>query len=444
MVCENLAADAQAGHTDQVDVSIDNPAPEHEEDDYLSRKDIRRNMKCCIMLDTIWIMGSTELGLALTPLLLYLHASNTMIGIVSGATVASLFGMFVSPWISRRFRTKKWYMIAANIPYIGAIGVAGLVVVMSKQLGLTNEWLLSFVLTMILAYYFFAGFVALPHQEYVAACIPMNYRGRYNGLSSSFGSVASMGSAALGAWVLSTVVKPMSYGYLFLIMWVVCQSGYAFAAFAREKPTPIEKVPKAWSKHMLKSAWHDLRYRRFMMFSASVVLLTSGLGFVTVYGLRELHMPDASVAFLSMMGSAIRVPSSLVIGFITDRFGPRRLLPLWPIGIALMFVPVILVRHPIAVYASFAIMTLVSALWANVSVVLAYGLPKPEHRSGHYTLQLIMQYGMNFVGVVFAGALYDTLPYRTVFVATAIVALCFAPFAKWVCSALSDDARAYS
>lgn len=207
--------------------------------------DIKHNMKFCIMLDVIWATGWADFQMALVPLLIYLNASNTMIGMISGAAFAAVIGIIISPWITRRFRIKKWYMTALNIPYLLPIGSIGIVLVLSRQIDVTQEWLLSFIIIATLAHKFVAGFVALPHQEYVAACIPATHRGRYSGLSGSFGSIFAIGSSALGGLILATYAKPMSFGYLFLMTWIICQTGYIVALFAREKPTPVEKSPPA-------------------------------------------------------------------------------------------------------------------------------------------------------------------------------------------------------
>ena len=423
--------------------SEDTPV-ETAEEDVLSPKDVRRNMFCCIMLDTIWFMGSTELSLALTPLVVYLKMSNTMIGLMGAFSSARLIGQFLSPWISQRFRFKKLYMIVANVPYNAAIGVAGLVIVMSGYLDVSKHWLMMFIMAMLFAYEFFAGFVSLPHQEYVAATIPTTHRGRYNGLSQGLGSAASILSASIGGWILLHYAKPMSYGVLFLLMWVACQGGYVLAAFAKEVPTPVEKAPKAWSKGMFRAAWQNIPYRRYQIYNLSTIMLTAGLGFITVYGFKVLHMPDTTSAVLMILGSVVRIPVTVLAGFLVDRVGARRLMPLWSIGMAIMFLPVIFMHSALGVYLSFSLMIMVGAMGTSVSVVLMYGLPKPEDRSGHFTLQLLATSGMNAVGILVAGVVYDAVPYHTVFIGSSILALCYYPFAKWVCAVLPADQKSFS
>lgn len=428
---------------DSLDVSGD-PQGESVSEQEIPRRDIRRNMVCVIMLDTIWYTGAADLTIALMPLLVFLKASNTMIGAIGSFSAFSLFGMLVTPWITRRFVFKKWYLIGTNIPYVAPIGMIGLAIVFSQRLGATSEWLVMFITAMMLLFYFFGGFVALPHQEYVAACIPMSHRGRYNGFSYSAGAITGMGSSLLGGWILLQYAKPMAFGYLFLLTWFFFQSGYIAAAFARERPTPVEKSPKPWSKAMLKSVVADTRFFRFMILYVVIAFFGPVMSFVTVYGYRELLMIPATAAVIQVITQAIRIPISPLAGIIVDKVGPKRLLGYWPLATVLWVLPAILIHNPWGVYITVAVNTVAVSLMGGVVTVLTYGLPKPEHRAGHFTTQLLISSVVGGVGSIAIGWIFDQIPYRTGFMGFAIIALCIYPLIRWVCSSLSDDIKAYS
>ena len=360
---------------------------------------LKRNMFYCIMLDVIWTMGWADFSLALQPLLVYLEASNTVIGIVSGATFMGLFGMFVTPWISRRFRYKKWYLIAVNIPYIGAIGAVGLAVVMSHRLNIPDPTVLKLVFWLILLHMFCAGFVALPHQEYVAACIPASHRGRLTGLSISMGSLLAIGSTAIGGVVLLRVAQPMAFGYLFLMTWAICQGGYVFAAFAKERPTPVECAPKPWTRDMLAAVWYDKPYVRYLTAWSAVTLLFYLVApFTMVYALRELKLPVAIVAVVALIHQVVRTVLSAPAGAFVDRVGAKRIMPYWPGGLSLGIVAILAFPNQWGLFASTAISAVTVVIASTAYTVLNYGLPSPENRSGHYTIQLILSYGTAALG----------------------------------------------
>lgn len=405
---------------------------------------LKRNMLYCIMLDVIWTMGWADFSLALQPLLVYLKASNTIIGIVSGATFMGLFGMFVTPWISRRFRYKKWYLIAVNIPYIGAIGAVGLVVVMSHGLHLPDPTVLKMVCGLILLHMFCAGFVALPHQEYVAACIPASHRGRLTGVSISFGSLLAIGSSAVGGIILVQVAKPMAFGYLFLMTWAICQGGYVFAAFAKERPTPVECAPKPWTKDMLIAVWHDIPYVRYLTAWSAVTLLFMIVApFTIVYALRVLKLPVVVVAVGAIINQVVRTALSAPAGAFVDKVGAKRVMPYWPAGLSLGIVAILVFPNIWGLYASTAISAITLVFASTAYTVLNYGLPSPENRAGHYTIQLILFYACVALGPMLGGVICDAVPYRTVFMAVAVTGFALCPFVKHMVSVLKDDSSSY-
>jgi len=411
----------------------------------LSDADVRHNMIVCVMLDAIFLTGWADLVMATQPLLVYLNAKDSMIGAINGMMIWGLIGIFLSPFISRRFKYKKWYLLITHIPYLGALGLIGLALIYGYRLGYTKSDLLWIVYFLNLAHWFFAGFVGLPHQEYVAACIPMSHRGRFMGYSFSISGVTAIGSAAIGRWILNNVPEPTCYGYLFLMTWGLCQSGYALALLGRECPAAVEKAPRAWSKEMLKAAWLDKPFVRLMiLITLYTTLIVPVWGFVQVYGLRELGMKPASSANIQIIAQIIRISTCALIGILTDRLGPKKILPYWSLVAFIGFASVICIRNPYGVYIAMGISTLYWAGSTAAGNALLYGIPSPENRAGHFTVQLIITYAASTIGPRIAGIACDHLSYPIVFTASAIIALLLYPFTKRMAVLFKDDAKSYS
>lgn len=130
-----------------------------------------------------------------------------------------------------------------------------------------------FIVAMSAVSGFSVGFVTLPHQEYVAACVPMKYRGRLAGYGWSIGSGLAIISNTLAGWILLRLAKPEAYGYLYVMTWLFCQMGFVLALFGKERPTPVEKSPKPWSKAMIKAAIFWKKWK----FSAATSIRPSSL-----------------------------------------------------------------------------------------------------------------------------------------------------------------------
>ncbi|MBI2842156.1 MAG: MFS transporter [Armatimonadetes bacterium] len=412
----------------------------------ISDADIRHNMKVIIMLDAIFTTGVADLTMASTPLWVLLGASSTRIGFINSLTILALIGVFFAPFISVRFRYKKWYLFVSHIPYIGAWGVMGLALGLSTHFNLSDSWLLGFLTLMTGVNWFFGGFVSLPHQEYVAACIPMSHRGRYSAYSQGVGSVTSMGSTAVGGWVLLQFVKPMAFGYLYLMAWFFCQLGYVMALFGRERPTPIEHAPRPWSKNMLKAVWQDKPFIKLMVINSSILIFLWPVVnvYIANYGYKELKMAPALAAVLMMITSIARIVTSGPIGKITDKLHPKRMLPFWPLVAVLSIVPVLVLHNQIGVYMSTAIGAVFVIGQSAAFLALIYGLPKPENRSGHYTVQMIQNYVSVSLGPLLIGWLCDVLSFRVTFAVVAVVAIALCPMIKHLLSGMSSDARDYA
>ena len=411
----------------------------------MSKSDIRRNMTCCIMLDTMFSFGWTGVVMAMIPLLTFLGATNTQIGLITGASFATLPGRFFSTWITRRFRIKKWYLFVTNIPYLLPVGLCGIGILMSSGLDLENSFLVNFILVMMLIHQFFAGFVGLPHQEYIASCVPMSHRGRFTGFSHSTGGFVSICSSLIGAWILGHYDKPMSFGWLLVFAWLVSQAGYVACLFARERPTPVEKSPSPWSRKMILALWHDKRYLRALLITFLFYGVFFQIGnFVNVYGFRVLEMPAQAIAFLTITANVAKMGLVWLIGMLVDRHAPKRTLPYFFVFCALALVPVIVFKHPLAVYAFAFFGTLaISGAIAALNPIM-FGIPSSENRAGHYTAYNIVQNIAFAAGPIAIGLFCDAIPYRMVFGIIALFTLAMCPFTKVILSILSDKAEDYS
>ncbi|MEI8310864.1 MAG: hypothetical protein WCH98_08920, partial [Verrucomicrobiota bacterium] len=91
----------------------------------LAPRDVRRNFACLVWTGSVFALGWAEVMVVLQPLLVHYGATNAQIGIVQGVLIATLPGMFLSPWITRRFRHKKIYLYVADSLYLLPIGIVG-------------------------------------------------------------------------------------------------------------------------------------------------------------------------------------------------------------------------------------------------------------------------------------------------------------------------------
>lgn len=412
--------------------------------DDLSPADVRHNMICNLALDGVWAIGWNDILIALTPLMVYAGAKDSLIGLLNGFWCFGLLGVFLTPFITRRFRFKKWYMYGVNVPYMLMILLIGALGYFCNPLGLSKPMLLLGIVILFSLHWMFGGFCTIPGAEYMAACVPMRLRGRLMGWSLSIGAIGSLGLAKLAKWIMDTYPEPKSEGLVLLIGATICQLCYAAALFARETPTPVERSPKPWSKVMLKNAWVDKPYvRALVLYALAAVFVGPVLNFIAVYAIRKpgqhgLGLAVSIVAVAAIWQTVSRIGSGALFGKLTDRYSPKRVIPVLFLVAALGYIPVILMQNALGVCISLAITTVYAIGQAPAFVALLYSLPRPEDRAGHYTLQVLMQYIGSAIGPIAAGIICQTVPYHTVFIGFAIIALLFVPYSKYMLSLLPD------
>jgi MFS family permease len=409
----------------------------------LDPRDVRRNFACLVWMGSVFAMGWSEVVVVLQPLLVHYGASNTQIGIVQGVLIATLPGMFLSPWITRRFRHKKIYLFVTDSLYLLPVGIVGAVVWAGGAGG--NGAMVGFIVLMMLLGQIAAGFGGLPNQEFFTACIPMRLRGRLAGVSAGLGGVLGLGATGIAAWILGVMPKPQAFGALLVLAWLLCQVANASVLLAREPPTPVERSPRPWGREMWRAFLQD---RNFLRVALAVCLLSPLLGqlavFSSVFAFRDLGFKAQMAAWLGMTASGCRLALSPVAGWLTDAWGARRALVLWAGFAGVGFLLLAVFPTTLSVFAAAGIAAVAWSGFSGAMNALTSGIPKPENRAGHFTLLGFCMITANSAGPLLAGRLFDQVGYRTGFAVLALAVLVLTASAMGLLRHLSTRAEDYA
>ncbi len=386
----------------------------------LSPRVVRRNFFCLVWMGSLFAMGWSEVVVVLQPLLVHYGASNSQIGIVQGVLIATLPGMFLSPWITRRFRYKKIYLFVANTFYLLPIGVVG-AVVWAGGFG-SHAAMVTFIIWMMLAGQIAAGFGGLPNQELFAACIPMRLRGRLAGFSAGIGGLLGLGAAGIAAAVLKILPEPLGFGALLVLAWFICQIADSAVLFAKEPPTPVEASPPPWGREMWRAFFRDSAFLRVGLAVCLISPLLAQLAvFSSVFAFRELEFKAQMAAWLAMTASGARIALSPAAGWLTDKWGARPTLLLWAALAGCGFVLLAAFPFSPSVFAAAGIAALAGSGFSGAMNALTCEIPTPENRAGHFTLLGFCIIASNSAGPVLTGMLFDAVSYRTGFTILAIL-----------------------
>jgi hypothetical protein len=134
---------------------------------------------------------------------------------------------------------------------------------------------------------FSSGLVALPWQELIATVIPVSLRGRYWGSALILGKLMGMAGAVITGQMLTNIVYPLNYVYMFGAGFIGVSISYIFLSLNIEPKIKREISPdniKVW-RRIRKILSADENFRIYLINRGFAFLGTMGLGFVTVFGI---------------------------------------------------------------------------------------------------------------------------------------------------------------
>jgi len=408
----------------------------------LGPREARRNFTCLVWVGSVFAMGWAEVVTVLQPLLVHYGATNVQIGIVQGVLIATLPGMFLSPWITRRFRFKKIYLYVTDTLYLLPVGLIGLAV----WTGFSSDGaaMVALIVAMMCAGQVAAGFGGLPNQEFFAACIPMRLRGRLAGVSAGLGGLFGIAGAGLAVWLLAILPKPQGFGALLVLAWLLCQIADSAILFAKEPPAPVERSPVPWGKTMWLAFFKDAKFLRLALVICLVSPLLGQLAvFASVFAFRELKFEAQMAAWIGMSAAIARLVLSPAAGWMTDRWGARNSLLFWPALAAAGFFPLAAFPGAATVFAATALAAVAWSGFSGAMNALTCGLPKPENRAGHFTILGFCMIAANSAVPIAVGWMFDHLSYRSGFVVLGAAALAASALGLLLLRDLSSHAKDY-
>jgi MFS family permease len=226
-----------------------------------------------------------------------------------------------------------------------------------------------------------SGIVAIPWQEMIAKIIPVTHRGRFFGLGHLVGQVAGIGGAALAALVLARFPYPQNFALSFAIGLIGIWLSFVFLAFTKEPSLPVQPVrhePGKYGRRLGSILRQNTNFRTYLVSRWFSYLGTMGFGFVAVFGVEQLGLPDSMAAVFTGILYATGAIGYLVWGPLGDRLGHRLLLQitagLW-IAALLCVLAVNFLEFQAGVFLAFGLMGLSSsgAMLGDFSLAMEFG-----------------------------------------------------------------------
>ncbi|MBN1697097.1 MAG: MFS transporter [Spirochaetales bacterium] len=184
------------------------------------------------------------------------------------------------------------------------------------------------VTLVLLGYFFFCfcGGIGTPAWlDLLAKTLPVSHRARTFAIRTFIGSVAGMCLPLLISYLFSVFMFPVNYRYSFLMGFILIFLSYvAFMFVKEEKESPVpEKIPfPAYLKSLFKHLKNDSNLRNFLVTRLIFAVTTLGAAFYTSYAMDTIPGITAqTVVFYTLFLNSSKAGSSLVLGYLGDRFG---------------------------------------------------------------------------------------------------------------------------
>lgn len=195
---------------------------------------------------------------------------------------------------------------------------------------------------------------------------------------------------------------------------------------------------------MLKAFFADTKFLKITLLVCLISPLVGQLAvFASVFAFRELGFAAQMAAWMAMFTAIARVGLSPVAGWITDRWGARNSLLLWPALAAMGFFPLAVFPGVITVFAATALAAVSWSGFSGAMNALTAGIPAPEHRAGHFTLLGFCMVASNSAGPLAAGWMFDQMSYRAGFVILGSLAMGVTLIGMFLVNDLSAKAEDY-
>jgi len=296
----------------------------------LSEEQLRRNFILGVANGTLFRLFAalTHPSLVLTWFVSQLGASSVVIGLLLPISTGGwlLPQLPVSGYVQHQRRKMVVYRAASVVRTL----CWTLLTISVFILGPRNERLLLAVFVLLFAgYSFAAGVGGLPFMDVVGKAIAADRRGSFFAWRGFAGGLLALGGSALTRYVLDEqhgLAFPANFGLLFAIAGVAAVAGFCCFAQVTEPVEDVSATRKAQGLQLLRIGnllRRDSNHGLFIAARVALLVSTVAIPFYSVFARERLGAPVGMVGTYLGAFTAAVVGSTLLWGWLSDRFGNR-------------------------------------------------------------------------------------------------------------------------
>jgi MFS family permease len=217
-------------------------------------------------------------------------------------------GSIITGWLSDRFQCRKMLLIIAGLLSIPATWSMGLT---------TNIWQLAMLMAIMC--FFLHGMAVALIGAMAGLFAGEAERGKVFGIIQM---TASMG-ALIGGSISGPIADQWGYPTMFFVVAFICTILPTVSLFLEDKILPREKGKKTKTQVSMGG------YFWLLIIAQTLVTIVFFVGHLTrSLAMTDLRFPSAAISRVVAVGGAVTLPFPFLIGWLSDKFGRKRLLAL--------------------------------------------------------------------------------------------------------------------
>jgi len=275
--------------------------------------------------------GGLAGGSVFAVLVLTLGGTATTLGTIGSiASLSLLAPLLLAPRIEATRRKKRlvlWLGLGQRLPLLLTAGLLALLASRSPIACLYAIGVLGLARGVV------DSLLVPPWQDLIAETIPIDRVGRLFGFRHLLANVLRLPSTLLCAGVIALFAFPLNFELVYLLSFAAMMVSWLLFSRVDEIPPSAAPAPRLRTVHyfrnLIAAVRDDRNYRRYLLYSAAARATAAAGMFLPLVAVQHYRMGEAEVVALAGVLTGIpMIAGSLLLPFVGERIGPKRMLAL--------------------------------------------------------------------------------------------------------------------
>ncbi|MGJ8455697.1 MFS transporter [Pseudothermotoga sp. U03pept] len=353
-----------------------------------------------------------------------LGASNIELGLISAITnlgwgIPAIWGAKYAERSARKLNLVLKVTMLERIPYLFMALISLYLVGSSSKLSLYLS------ISMMGIAVFAMGFLGPPWMSMIEKVIEPQRRGTYFAMGSGLGAILGIGGSLIAKSLLANHPFPKNFAYVFFVGFIFFMLSLLFLALTREVPDRrvYDDEPVIDYMRKMKSVFKDKNFKNFLIERIINSFTFSSSGFVTVYLLRKLSLPDDAAAIFTAVVLSSQGLSSFVFGPLGDKMGHKLNLLISKVFYVSAIITALLSKSVVQAYVVYAFMGIVNTTGNVGSMAITLDLTSGKRKELYMGSLYFLTAPFSFVAPLICGKMIDAFGYGTPFFITSAVGI---------------------